>query len=197
MTALTARDLIKRAARLHGAIATGDDPSSGELSDALISLNTMKRAQRQLAGSRGAPEGRRGQIRRGPEVCPGLEGTPPSSRRGGRTRRPTFKHAPRYAKCPLWVDSGLCLGTRERTLLRRVTPAPSRTDAPRPEIPRSISASERPDDVRQAPIGARCPRRRRRAGRPVSLPTLAGGARLATLRPASLVRARARTLRTR
>src|SRR5665213_4540870 len=44
MTAPTVRDVIKRAARLHGAIATGDDPSSDELNDAMLSLNTMKRA---------------------------------------------------------------------------------------------------------------------------------------------------------
>src|SRR5665213_1987745 len=44
MTAPTVRDVIKRAARLHGAIATGDDPSSDEMNDAMLALNTMKRA---------------------------------------------------------------------------------------------------------------------------------------------------------
>src|SRR5665213_3643755 len=44
MTAPTVRDVIKRASRLHGAIATGDDPSSDEMNDALLALNTMKRA---------------------------------------------------------------------------------------------------------------------------------------------------------
>lgn len=44
MTAPTVRDVIKRAARLNGAIATGDDPSSDEMNDAMLCLNTMKRA---------------------------------------------------------------------------------------------------------------------------------------------------------
>ena len=44
MTAPTVRDVIKRASRLHGAIATGDDLSSDEMNDALLALNTMKRA---------------------------------------------------------------------------------------------------------------------------------------------------------
>ena len=44
MTAPLVRDVIKRAARLNGSIATGDDPSSDELSDAMLSLNIMKRA---------------------------------------------------------------------------------------------------------------------------------------------------------
>jgi len=44
MASLTVRDVIKRASRLHGAIATGDDPSADELNDALQALNTMKRA---------------------------------------------------------------------------------------------------------------------------------------------------------
>ncbi|HEY5072058.1 MAG TPA: hypothetical protein VII63_08505 [Caulobacteraceae bacterium] len=41
---LSPRDVIKRAARLHGAIASGDDPTADEMVDALIALNTMKRA---------------------------------------------------------------------------------------------------------------------------------------------------------
>jgi hypothetical protein len=44
MTAPTVRDVIKRAARLNGSIASGDDPSSDEMNDAMLSLNTMKRA---------------------------------------------------------------------------------------------------------------------------------------------------------
>ena len=44
MTAPTVRDVIKRAARLNGSIATGDDPSSDELADAMLTLNIMKRA---------------------------------------------------------------------------------------------------------------------------------------------------------
>jgi hypothetical protein len=41
---LTVRDVIKRANRLMGALATGDDPTADELSDALISYNSMVRA---------------------------------------------------------------------------------------------------------------------------------------------------------
>ncbi|MEO8925902.1 MAG: hypothetical protein ABI306_01950 [Caulobacteraceae bacterium] len=44
MPLLTVRDVIKRAGRLDGTIATGDDPSSDELNDAMVALNTMKRA---------------------------------------------------------------------------------------------------------------------------------------------------------
>jgi hypothetical protein len=41
---LTCRDIIKRAARMNGAIATGDDPEADELADAFVALNTMTRA---------------------------------------------------------------------------------------------------------------------------------------------------------
>jgi hypothetical protein len=44
MTAPSVRDVIKRAARLNGSIASGDEPSSDELNDAMLSLNIMKRA---------------------------------------------------------------------------------------------------------------------------------------------------------
>ncbi|MGI8839954.1 MAG: hypothetical protein ACR2F8_04085 [Caulobacteraceae bacterium] len=44
MTAPTVRDIIKRAGRLNGALATGDDPTSDEMNDAILALNTMKRA---------------------------------------------------------------------------------------------------------------------------------------------------------
>jgi hypothetical protein len=44
MTAPTVRDVIKRASRLNGSIATGDDPTADELADAMLSLNTLKRA---------------------------------------------------------------------------------------------------------------------------------------------------------
>lgn len=41
---LTGRDVIKRAARMNGAIASGDDPNADELADAFMALNTMARA---------------------------------------------------------------------------------------------------------------------------------------------------------
>jgi hypothetical protein len=41
---LTVRDVIKRSGRLHGCWASGDDPSGPEGADALIAINTMKRA---------------------------------------------------------------------------------------------------------------------------------------------------------
>jgi hypothetical protein len=41
---LTVRDVIKRANRLMGALATGDDPTADELNDALISYNSMVRS---------------------------------------------------------------------------------------------------------------------------------------------------------
>ena len=41
---LTVRDVIKRAGRLHGCWASGDDPDADEAADALISYNSMKRA---------------------------------------------------------------------------------------------------------------------------------------------------------
>ncbi len=41
---LTVRDVIKRAGRLHGCWASGDEPDADEASDALISYNSMKRA---------------------------------------------------------------------------------------------------------------------------------------------------------
>lgn len=44
MTAPTVRDVIQRAARLNGAVASGDSVAADELVDAMLSLNTMKRA---------------------------------------------------------------------------------------------------------------------------------------------------------
>jgi hypothetical protein len=41
---LSPRDVIKRAARLNGSIASGEDPTADELADAMVALNTMKRA---------------------------------------------------------------------------------------------------------------------------------------------------------
>lgn len=41
---LTVRQVIKRASRLNGQIASGDDPNADELGDALTCINTMKRA---------------------------------------------------------------------------------------------------------------------------------------------------------
>lgn len=40
----TVRETLKRAMRLHGALATGDDPSADELTDALLTMNTLKRS---------------------------------------------------------------------------------------------------------------------------------------------------------
>ena len=41
---LTVRDVIKRAGRMHGCWASGDEPDADEAMDALISYNSMKRA---------------------------------------------------------------------------------------------------------------------------------------------------------
>ena len=41
---LTVRDVIKRAGRMHGCWASGDEPDVDEASDGLISFNSMKRA---------------------------------------------------------------------------------------------------------------------------------------------------------
>ena len=41
---LTVRDVIKRAGRMHGCWASGDEPDADEALDALISYNSMKRA---------------------------------------------------------------------------------------------------------------------------------------------------------
>lgn len=41
---MTVRDVIKRANRLMGALATGDDPTADELNDALLSYNSMVRS---------------------------------------------------------------------------------------------------------------------------------------------------------
>lgn len=41
---LTVRDVIKRSGRLHGCWASGDDPTADEAADALISINSLKRA---------------------------------------------------------------------------------------------------------------------------------------------------------
>ena len=41
---LTVRDVIKRAGRMHGCWASGDEPDADEAQDALISYNSMKRA---------------------------------------------------------------------------------------------------------------------------------------------------------
>jgi len=40
---LTPRNVIERAARLNGSIASGDEPTAEELSDAMVALNTLKR----------------------------------------------------------------------------------------------------------------------------------------------------------
>ena len=51
------RDVINRAARLNGSIATGDVPSADELNDAMLSLNIMKRAMfGTLIGTRLSPQ---------------------------------------------------------------------------------------------------------------------------------------------
>ena len=44
MTAPVVRDVISRAMRLNGALASGDSPEADELNDAMLALNTMKRA---------------------------------------------------------------------------------------------------------------------------------------------------------
>ena len=41
---LTVKDVIKRAMRMHGALASGADPDATESADYLIAMNTMKRA---------------------------------------------------------------------------------------------------------------------------------------------------------
>ncbi|MBA3811687.1 MAG: hypothetical protein H0X27_08625 [Caulobacteraceae bacterium] len=41
---LTVRDVIKRALRMTGALAAGDDPNADDAADALIAFNSMKRA---------------------------------------------------------------------------------------------------------------------------------------------------------
>jgi len=57
MTAPVVRDVINRAARLNGSIATGDVPSADELNDAMLSLNIMKRAMfGTLIGTRLSPQ---------------------------------------------------------------------------------------------------------------------------------------------
>ncbi len=57
MTAPLVRDVISRAARLNGSIATGDTPSADELNDAMLSLNIMKRAMfGTLIGTRLSPQ---------------------------------------------------------------------------------------------------------------------------------------------
>ncbi len=44
MTAPVVRDVISRAMRLNGALASGDSPEADELNDAMLAMNTMKRA---------------------------------------------------------------------------------------------------------------------------------------------------------
>ena len=57
MTAPRVRDVINRAARLNGSIATGDTPSADELNDAMMSLNIMKQAMfGTLIGTRLSPQ---------------------------------------------------------------------------------------------------------------------------------------------
>lgn len=41
---LNVRDVIRRALRMMGALAGGDDPNADDMADALIALNSMKRA---------------------------------------------------------------------------------------------------------------------------------------------------------
>ena len=41
---LTVRDVIKRSGRLHGCWAAGDEPTADEAADALVAINSMKRA---------------------------------------------------------------------------------------------------------------------------------------------------------
>ena len=41
---LSLRDVIKRASRLNGALATGDDPTADEIADLTTAANSMIRA---------------------------------------------------------------------------------------------------------------------------------------------------------
>ena len=57
MTSLIVKDVIKRAMRMHGALASGNDPDATESADYLIALNTMKRAMfGTLIGPRLSPQ---------------------------------------------------------------------------------------------------------------------------------------------
>ena len=54
---LTVKDVIKRAMRMHGALASGADPDATESADYLIAMNTMKRAMfGTLIGPRLSPQ---------------------------------------------------------------------------------------------------------------------------------------------
>ncbi len=66
---LLVRDVIKRAMRMQGALASGADPNADEATDYLLALNTMKRAMfGTLIGPRLSPQsvtGASGQAERG------------------------------------------------------------------------------------------------------------------------------------
>ena len=75
---LTVLDIIKRAMRLHGTLASGDTPAAPDTTDFLLALNTMKRAMfGTLIGPRLSPQsvtGASGQAERGGEYQVGSGG---------------------------------------------------------------------------------------------------------------------------
>ncbi len=112
MTAPTVRDVIKRAARLNGAIATGDDPTSDEMNDAMLCLNTMKRA---LFGTVIG-------VRLSPQDCTGL--TAKQAENGGEYQIPAAAFAltaptnPRSGARFGVVDANLTFATNNCTVAR-------------------------------------------------------------------------------
>ncbi|HEY5107215.1 MAG TPA: hypothetical protein VII73_10665 [Caulobacteraceae bacterium] len=109
---LVVRDVIKRSGRLHGCWATGDDPSSDELNDAMISINTMKRA---LFGTVIGP-------RLSPQDCTGL--TTKQAENGGEYQIPaaaftlTAPLNPRSGARFGVVDANLNFATNNCTIAR-------------------------------------------------------------------------------
>jgi hypothetical protein len=104
---LSVRDVIRRSGRLHGCWASGDDPTADEASDALISINTMKRA---LFGTVIGP-------RLGPQDCSGL--TSIQAENGGEYQIPAVAFT---VTAPFKPRSGARFGVVDANLNFAVNP---------------------------------------------------------------------------